>query len=449
MRLKFVLITAAALAAGGCNDFLSSRDAVKNPSVPTEATKDQLFVGIQAGQYLTQTGDIARTVAVWMQQMAGVSNQYKPLGVYSVNEGTYDPYFTGIYAGGGLKDIRDLEAKATADGDSLYLGIAKVWEAFTIGTAADLWGNIPYSEAVAGVATPKLDNQLDVYARIQQVLDEAIAEIGSGAGSGPGSADLSYGGDPALWTKLAHTLKARYYLHTAEVNGTAAYQAALAQVPDGLTDPSEDFTTYQSSLAPENNLWYQFMEIQRPGYMLAGKYLVDLLESRNDPRLQLYFRPASNGQFAGAAPGQGGNGSTISNLGAERDRPDFRQPMITASENLLIWAEAAYKTGDEGTARAQLNAERAFWGLSAVSLGGQALFTEIMTEKYIALFQQIEVWSDYRRTCLPALVPAPGAAEIPRRLYYGVTERSTNPNIPSVQEQDATPYNPNDPNACR
>ena len=30
-----------------------------------------------------------------------------------------------------------------------------------------------------------------------------------------------------------------------------------------------------------------------------------------------------------------------------------------------------------------------------------------MTEKYIALFQNIEVWNDYKRTCLPALAAVP------------------------------------------
>ena len=33
---------------------------------------------------------------------------------------------------------------------------------------------------------------------------------------------------------------------------------------------------------------------------------------------------------------------------------------------------------------------------------------DIMTEKYIALFQNTEVWNDWKRTCLPALTPAQG-----------------------------------------
>ena len=87
-----------------------------------------------------------------------------------------------------------------------------------------------------------------------------------------------------------------------------------------------------------------------------------------------------------------------------------------------------------------------------------ALFDSIMTEKYVALFQNIEVWNDYRRTCLPAFTPyltANGALpaygnKVPGRFYYGANERNTNPNIPAPSAQlGANGFrNRNDPNAC-
>jgi hypothetical protein len=72
-----------------------------------------------------------------------------------------------------------------------------------------------------------------------------------------------------------------------------------------------------------------------------------------------------------------------------------------------------------------------------------------MEEKYISLYQNIEVWSDWRRTCLPQLRPARSRAAIPGRLYYGETETQTNPNTPPTSEQNLeTVRNPNDPNGC-
>jgi hypothetical protein len=57
-----------------------------------------------------------------------------------------------------------------------------------------------------------------------------------------------------------------------------------------------------------------------------------------------------------------------------------------------------------------------------------------MEEKYVALFQNTEVWNDYRRTCYPNLTPAFGTF-IPARLVYGTDERRANPNIPTPSQQ--------------
>src|SRR3989475_13109121 len=93
---------------------------------------------------------------------------------------------------------------------------ARIWEAYFVGTAADIWGDIPYSEAVGGVAQPHLDPQASVYAAVQARLDTALTLL-AGSGAGPGVADLIYAGNKTKWTQVAHTLKARFHLHMAEL----------------------------------------------------------------------------------------------------------------------------------------------------------------------------------------------------------------------------------------
>jgi hypothetical protein len=325
--------------------------------------------------------------------------------------------------------------------------VAKVLEAWFIGTAADVWGDIPYSQAAdSNFPTPVLDPQAEVYAALQTTLDAAIASLNAtnpGAGP-PGLEDLVYEGDLAKWTALAYTLKARNYLHTAERLGAPAYAAALAAAANGITDPSGDYLAYHSSASTESNLYFQFTN-QWTDYLSAGKVLVDLLRSTDDPRLSEYFAPNTDGNFVGADPGQEVevNPSTLS---ATRLDPAFRQPLATWAENQLIIAEAALQSGDAATARTSLNAVRADAGLAPVGGGvsGTALLQAIMTEKYIRLFQSPETWSDYRRTCLPALQPAPGAPFIPARFVYPLSERNANTSIP-----DGGPLrNWNDPDPC-
>jgi hypothetical protein len=443
MRINTLLFGVLCLGVGtGCSNWLSDPEATTNPNRPTISTPDQLLVATETAQTQQYTSDLARTVCVWMQQCAGTDRQYRQLGLYQYGEDAYNGPFGGIYTGGGLIDIRAIQARADSTKDEVYGGIARVLEAMTVGIGTDIWGDIPYSEAVSNAVTPKLDPQEQVYAAIQAKLDTAVTMLTAKTGAGPGGADLFYGGDATKWLRLAHTLKARYYLHVAERQGTPAYQSALTEAQKGL-QKGDDMHSYQSEDPNEQNSWYQFIVIQRSGYMSPGAFLVNALQSRNDPRLAQYFEPNSQGQYVGAAPGQQGSAS-ISEFDPDRTGPAFRQPIVTAAENNLIIAEAAFKLGQTSLALSALNAERADAGLSSV---GSTTLADIMTEKYIALFQNPEVWNDWKRTCIPALTPAQGTTGgIPERLLYAQAERNTNPNVPLPSDQPARNWN--DPNGC-
>jgi hypothetical protein len=91
---------------------------------------------------------------------------------------------------------------------------------------------------------------------------------------------------------------------------------------------------------------------------------------------------------------------------------------------------------------------RARYNKPAISSAALTL-ANIMQEKYIILFQNIEAWNDYKRTCLPTLHPARGKTVIPGRVYYGETEEQTNSHTPPASQQDLrTVRNANDPAAC-
>ena len=112
----------------------------------------------------------------------------------------------------------------------------------------------------------------------------------------------------------------------------------------------------------------------------------------------------------------------------------------------MIIAEAAFKTGDEATALAKLNEVRANFNLPALSMSGSDLFTAIAEEKYVALFLNMEVYNDWKRTGYPESssdFSSYSGLPIPRRLLYGSGERNANPNIPAPSQQPAR--NENDP----
>jgi starch-binding outer membrane protein, SusD/RagB family len=428
----------ALLGMAGCSDFLTSGETQTDPNRPVTASNNLLFTGIQSNIWSELMSDPARITGVWAGQFNGFQGQYFTVNNYGVSEQTTGGFHSALYAGGGLVDIRKLQAGAKAASDTIMLGVAEVQEAILISTGADLFGDLVYSHALTGEANPPLDKQLDVYdALTETVLVDALKNLSvakKGTNVGPGAADLAFGGSPAKWIKLAHTVRARIYMHEGEVRPTTAYAKALAEARLGMTTNADDFIApFAGSSLGEANFFFQFDQVNRFGYLAPNPSFVDTLKNRNDPRLNDYVSDD---------PSLCGNTFCLSEA---RDAPDFTQPLITANQNLLVWAEAAFRVGNIAEAQAEYNAERDLAGATPNGNGlvGNALLTAILGEKYVVNFETIEAFNDYKRTCYPNVTPNVAGVKIPARLLYDTGERQTNTSIPSAQDQPTR--NQNDP----
>jgi hypothetical protein len=433
---KFRLLAALALiSAAGCKgDFLTGGDLNHDPNRPGVASAQQLFTGVQSNLWALWGSDLARVTGMWSQQFQGIISQYATLEQYAHDETTTGGFHQALYSGGGLIDLSNLDPLAVKANDKHMLGTSQILEGAIMGTGADLFGDLVYSQALTGKPNPVLDKQAAVYDSVQKILSAGITDVQSSTATdiGPGAYDLNYGGDPAAWTKFAHTLKARFYMHTAKTNPNA-YGLALQEVPLGLNDPAIDYKgVFQAVPQAETNFYFQFNgPAGRGGYMGDNPFLVNLLVSRKDPRLNDYFDTTAN------------------YLSSTRSAPNYQQGYVTTTENLLIWAEAAFRTGDQVTAIAKLRQYRALVGLNGnINFAGPALLTEILTEEYINDFQLgEEAWNLYKRTCYPNLVPTVSTLKIPRRFYYDTGERQTNTNIPAAGSGINGAFNQDDPPA--
>jgi len=484
---KAATVLALTMIGAGCSEFLSGPGLTENPNNPTQATPLQQLVAVQANMATRLEGQLARCAAIFTQQLIGSNNQQLAWCTgYGITESDISGQMSGFYTGGGLRGLRNVQAAAQASGDNLMLGIARIWEGLAMGTATSVWGDLPYSEAVtAGIESPALDTQQDIYAAVQTRLDEGIAALtalGSPTGNCASSeGDLIYCGTAVLrtlqiarWIRAAHTLKARFYLHLVERNGVAAYTSALAEANLGINEaPASatqaihgqapgDFRTFHGSIQDfDANVWAEFLLARQD--VVAGNTLVSILKARTDTtRLRAYFDPNAQGQFVGnnqnnvtvRPPGcpapPGPCAASVVNTGVRRVFT-FRQPLVTWAENQLILAEAKFRTGDSTGGAVNVNAVRAALGLPALAA---PTFVDVMTEKYIAMYQNIDVWSDYKRTCIPTLTPNGTAPEVLGRMPYGSAERTANANVPlpSAYPTGTTGASPvrnwNDPNPC-
>jgi hypothetical protein len=507
MRRLILACGVAGMLAGSsaCTGFLTGPGIDQDPNNTTTLSRPgPLYVAIQSLQSVQFEGQLARSSLMYVQQIAGNSRQQIGYDRGTIGPADLDPYFSAVYGstrtstgGGGLLDIRKMQQLARRVNDSIYIGIGKVYEALVMGTAASIWGDIPYREAAdSNNETPQFDGQLQVYQDVLAQLDSAItvflAASPTGTNGGPpaDNAELLYAGRNTaglaqVYTEVAHSLKARYYMHLAEVD-PANYARALAEVPLGISLPANDLLWYHDVTPTGQSVWWQFQAAR--GDIGPGAALIEILKRRiaggleDDARLQYYFtaaEPAATpADFFGFRPGgatglvtapgvydgsgsANGNYSGFTFIDPNTASGDFRHPVITWAETQLIGAEAAFQAGGEAAAQPYLDAVRAnrVYG----STGGArvtfpplgsvpATLQNIMEEKYVTLFLNMEVWNDYKRTCLPALAPAapagsnqPGTSPIPGRVPYGITEINANPNTPSVL---STGQNANDPNAC-
>jgi hypothetical protein len=462
----------ALAVAVACNDFLTGPGKDQDPNNVSNLTDPgPVYLSVQTGQAVQFEGGLARIAGMYTQQIAGPARQQIAVDLYESQPTDVDAYFSGVYAAGGLVDARQTQVLAQARGDSTTAGIAKVYEALIVGTATAFWGDLPYSQADQPNVVPVFDPQQQVYNQVQLKLDTAITFLSRTGRTnvGPGSFDLIYGGSAAnlrtLYTAVAHTLKARYYMHLAERDPTM-YARARAEALLGISTPANDMNWYNASGATSQNIFYQFQG-QR-GDLGPGAAMVNLMKSRvangtdTPDRLAFYFvdycsaqgapaLPATNpNSYFGYRPGgdallPGGQGAPAgatcggqaaagsysdfnvlngSGTGTQTI-PGFRSPAVTYAENQLILAEASYQVaggGVAGIAAAQpfLDAARQneAYGASAngpVTFPAQpsgpaaypATLQNIMEEKYIDLFLNPEAWSDFKRTCFPYLAPAP------------------------------------------
>jgi hypothetical protein len=484
-RALCVALLAGSLA--GC-DFIEP--VIENPNQVPTAQVSQLLVGASVTHMFMQEANTSRLAAMWTQQMAGNQRQTAGFDVYQVFESDDDDWMNLTYDNGGLVSLREGQRLSVELEYDLYLGIFKVYEAMMIGMLASFSGDIPYTQAVSGEPEPVLDDQAAVYAAIQTVLDEAITAFAASGDDGltPGSDDFVYGGDAAMWTAAAQTLKARFYMHWGETDATAFTSAlAVLGASNGIRSATGDWLNLHTTSAFEASIWFQFQN-DRSGYIVGGEFGLDMLQNQGDDRLPYYYSEAKNayaGTYIGSPPGNPGGDpaddaselachpSTMGGcLGVGFGQSEFDFPVLTCAETYYIIAEAEVVGGNDGAAvtalDAALDCDEARWTLYGGTvdldniraqndlLTGTALLEEIKNQKYVSLFLNPEIYNDYRRNptggvyggvCYPAITPYNYPTDhVPSRFFYSQQERQTNSNIPDADAQQAN--NDNDPANC-
>jgi hypothetical protein len=487
---RWVCAAMLILSANACGDYL---DINTNPNNLPNALIQNVLPGAQIGVAFNVGNTIQITSSLWVQHQAGTGTQTQPYDIYNVVPNDFLNDWNSLYASV-LDDLGYVVEVAKKDGNHTHAGIAKILMAYTYAVTTDMWGDVPYSEAlrINEFLKPSYDPQAAIYDNLLLLIDDGKADLLAGSVLAASQGDVIYAGDINKWERAANSIKLKLLLQMRKQNPAKAKAEidALIAINKFIDTNLDNFVVNFLSSTGAQNPIYQYTHLSRSNDMIVSRRFYDSLAAKNDPRIPYYVTNITGGvyttydngqQQATAFPGGGtpanlanrsrwgryvvGNGTqlangTITNGGAAPIR------LITKSMVNFWLAEATLTLGTAGDAATyyQQAMTDQFRDIATFTSAPDSLLTKemplyitarmtefnaapattapggklnkLIREKWASsVGNGYEAYNDYRRTGFPVLAIAqnnqPGVPVIPYRLPYVQAELQGNAeNVP-------------------
>lgn len=435
-HIKIWILLLAVVFSAGCDKDFDEINTNPNSAEEVPLT-NVLLSGVSKGVRRTHGASMNMTYAgLWAQHYAKI--QYIDEDWYEYRPDAVTGHWDGLYSGP-LADIQTIINKAP--NPSNMRAAAMTMKAFYFAIITDMWGNVPYSEALSPdvTFTPRYDEQSAIYADLIVQLKAAAAMFDAN-GDNLGAGDIIYGGDAAKWKKFANSLRARLLNRAKHKNGAYAteLQALLSNPADLIASNSENaFITYPDATVNSNPIFANKVNDGRNDHAVS-KTIVDLMSG--DPRIAVYAEVNDGGIYVGQPNGtvEPNPFTAVSQIGkAFRDDPAAPSFLMTYAEVLFIRAEAnndkqAYQDAIAAScAQNGVTADAAFMAAKVGEYDTNAA-KAVATQKWIALFGDgCEGFTEFRRTGYPSTiveVPQSGypGNGVPRRFPYPTSETGNN-----------------------
>jgi hypothetical protein len=381
-----------------------------------------------------------------------------------------------------LKNYQYVIDQSKASGDWNFYLMGTVMKAYTAEVMADLYDQMPYSQALEGASNlqPKFDSGYSIYTSVLSSLDTAMGQDFTAAtNTQAGTQDMVFQGNISNWLAFANTLELKMYLRMINVHpdvASAGIQALYTNNASFLTTDAE-VSNFTNAPGLDNPMYEQNIRQQNtPDNCKASTTFVSWLVANNDPRAIYYFQSAT--------PISVNQGDYTSGNPAYKNAPVFRNTdassatdpveFISLAESYFLQAEADVRyfggsnaqtlynqgvlaafteTGNDGSSFIAPGGAYA-WG--AEMEGGVALtpIAQIIRQKWAACAygcHGIEAFFEKNRTGFPASSPVystdptyiPGqivisnnsvlpAGDLPKRFPFPYTEATINTNTPAL-----------------
>jgi hypothetical protein len=478
-----------------CQDWL---DVNHDPNNPSEVDYEMVLPsGITSVIYVIG-GKYQVLGALWSQQwtQSPGASQYAGIDSYDLNSSTYDDNQFGELYAGALKAFEYVRQESAKEEQWNYYLIATVMQSYTFQILADLYDQVPFSEALAGetgTMTPHYESGQAVYDSLIVRLNYALAQNFDADGlKEPGTEDLIFSGDMDLWKEFANTLKLKIFLRQSEVRPALASDSIQALFAKEVNFLSEDarFVYFQNQSGQRNPLYETEMVSfgGNPNLILSRTLHSFLLKNSDYDRLNYMFNsPESGGAYKSLVQGNyndpeepsGTNSSSYSKPILLSTYPVY---LMSFTESCLLQAEAMVRynagTYDDAKDKYEHGVRSAYlrvFSISAIPMEEQLSLIEgylnsqyrfptegspaevfmkaIIIQKWVSLagIQSLETFFEQNRTHYPEISDvSPDNADyvageytvsvnnvtsgrFPKRLIFPESEVSGNPNTPESQ----------------
>ncbi len=496
-QFRFILFIVLIITFNSCSEWL---DVNEDPDSPTDVSYQEFLAsGISSAAYVIG-GKYQVLGALWSQhwtQSPGAS-QYTGLDSYDINSSTFDENQFGELYSGALQSLEVVRTGSLEADEYNYYFIATVMQCYVFQVLADLYDQIPFSEALKaddGISEPIYELGSDVYDSLIARIDYALSlDLDADDLEDPEDRDLIFSGDMDKWIAFANTLKLKIYLRES----FAAPQKAQTGITNLYNSDDVSFLNtdvmvdlYTNESGRRNPLYGTEIYTLGGNNLILSYTLYSFLYDNGDyTRLDYLFdspedggshKALIQGNYYAPEESSGINSSSYSTPVIEADDPVY---LMSLSEADLLQAEAIMRYGVDDYSTAKdfyeeaiedsyirvlypnySTSESEILAVATTFINGVYAFpsegtdTEdfiesIATQKWLSLsgIQNLETFFELNRTGYPvkSSVAAddsdyePGeltvsvnnvtSGKFPQRLIFPESEYASNSNTPDYQE---------------
>ncbi len=456
---------AAAMVGSSSCDKVDFGDTNINPNQTTEPITSALLTNALSaiGNRTFDAGGVSTIAGLYGQYFT--ETQYTETSRYAKTTNAWDGFYSGV-----LYDLQNIinyntdpatAPKAVVNGSNAnQIAVARILKAYNFWQLTDLWGDLPYFEALKGQGRIAYDPQEAVYKDLMKELKEAVDQFDGGLAP---KGDILYNGNVAAWKRFANSVRLLMALRISKADaatGKAEFTSALAH-PAGVIDDNSENALLVYPGGNYLNPFYNYYNVTKRDDFGVTTSLLNRLNSTGDLR-NTRFGTSTVGFPYGLTRDNAVNFASGNTNFARLMNPSIATatspiPVITAAHVYLARAEAALLTwtGENIEEMYEKGIEASWleYGINnagslqnyldnaEVNLGTGEALKKIATQQWIAFYPNgWQAWSVYRKTGFPVIAPAPGLTAIPRRLAYGPLEPQLNPDNYKVA---AARYNAN------